>query len=170
MIMFLHRRNFLKGCKWAPDGSCFCTSSADNILRIFNTPPEIIDHALQLEDVDLFPAFDPVLSMPTHSLIYDFCWYPLMNSSNADLCCLFATCKNSPVCLFDAYTGKIRCSYRTFNHLEETVSATSISCDPSGQHLFCGFMNTSIRVFDVSCPDKASIEHRNHSGNQTLLN
>ncbi|XP_075715708.1 telomerase Cajal body protein 1 [Rhinoderma darwinii] len=33
--------NFLKGCKWAPDGSCILTNSDDNILRIYNLPPEL---------------------------------------------------------------------------------------------------------------------------------
>ncbi|GCB64688.1 hypothetical protein scyTo_0013373 [Scyliorhinus torazame] len=33
--------NFLKGCKWAPDGSCILTNSADNTLRIYNLPSEL---------------------------------------------------------------------------------------------------------------------------------
>ena len=30
--------NFLKGCKWSPDGLCLLTASDDNCLRLFNLP------------------------------------------------------------------------------------------------------------------------------------
>ncbi|XP_016334321.1 telomerase Cajal body protein 1-like, partial [Sinocyclocheilus anshuiensis] len=33
--------NYLRGCKWAPDGSCIVSNSADNILRVYNLPPEL---------------------------------------------------------------------------------------------------------------------------------
>ncbi|KAI4898364.1 hypothetical protein NFI96_000662 [Prochilodus magdalenae] len=33
--------NYLKGCKWAPDGSCILSNSADNVLRVYNLPPEL---------------------------------------------------------------------------------------------------------------------------------
>lgn len=33
--------NFLKGCQWAPDGSCLLTNSDDNTLRLFNTPQHV---------------------------------------------------------------------------------------------------------------------------------
>lgn len=35
------QNNFLKGCKWSPDGSCLLTNSDDGVLRIFATPNEI---------------------------------------------------------------------------------------------------------------------------------
>ncbi|XP_026578488.1 telomerase Cajal body protein 1-like, partial [Pseudonaja textilis] len=41
--------NYLKGCKWAPDGTCLVTNSADNTLRIYNLPPEL--YAEQWGDV-----------------------------------------------------------------------------------------------------------------------
>ncbi|XP_036002524.1 telomerase Cajal body protein 1 isoform X1 [Fundulus heteroclitus] len=37
--------NYLKGCKWAPDGSCILTNSADNVLRVYNLPPEIYSYS-----------------------------------------------------------------------------------------------------------------------------
>lgn len=33
--------NFLKGCKWAPDGSCLLTNSEDHCLRLFNLPSQL---------------------------------------------------------------------------------------------------------------------------------
>ncbi|TMS02405.1 Telomerase Cajal body protein 1 [Larimichthys crocea] len=50
--------NYLKGCKWAPDGSCILTNSADNVLRVYNLPPEIYSY-----NWDLLPEMSPVLRM-----------------------------------------------------------------------------------------------------------
>jgi hypothetical protein len=45
---------------------------------------------------------------------------PLLNTIfNQKYLSLFSTCKENPVHLFDAYTGKIRCSYMGYNHLDE---------------------------------------------------
>lgn len=38
-----NRENFLKGCKWAPDGTCLVTSSNDAALRIFDLTADILD-------------------------------------------------------------------------------------------------------------------------------
>lgn len=72
--------NFLKGCKWAPDGSCILTNSADNILRIYNLPPELYSEGEQLEYTEMVP----VLRMVEGDTIYDYCWYSLMSSSQPD--------------------------------------------------------------------------------------
>ncbi|XP_067572490.1 telomerase Cajal body protein 1 isoform X3 [Pseudorca crassidens] len=72
--------NFLKGCKWAPDGSCILTNSADNILRIYNLPPELYNEGEQLE----YAEMAPVLRMVEGDTIYDYCWYSLMSSAQPD--------------------------------------------------------------------------------------
>ncbi|CAJ0937234.1 unnamed protein product, partial [Ranitomeya imitator] len=78
--------NFLKGCKWAPDGSCLLTNSDDNILRIYNLPPELYS-----AEWDLLPEMGPVLRMSEGDTIYDYCWFPLMNSCDPASCL-------SPIC------------------------------------------------------------------------
>lgn len=72
--------NFLKGCKWAPDGSCILTNSADNILRIYNLPPELYNEEEGLE----YSEMAPVLRMVEGDTIYDYCWYSLMSSTEPD--------------------------------------------------------------------------------------
>lgn len=37
----------------APDGSCILTNSADNILRIYNLPPELYSEGEQLEYAEM---------------------------------------------------------------------------------------------------------------------
>ncbi|XP_055450422.1 telomerase Cajal body protein 1 isoform X2 [Psammomys obesus] len=75
-----HPENFLKGCKWAPDGSCILTNSADNVLRIYNLPPELYSEGEQTEYAEMVP----VLRMVEGDTIYDYCWYSLMSSSQPD--------------------------------------------------------------------------------------
>jgi hypothetical protein len=36
--------NFLKGCKWSPDGTCIVTNSDDSILRIYDTTFEMLNN------------------------------------------------------------------------------------------------------------------------------
>ncbi len=35
--------NFLKGCKWSPDGTCIITNSNDSVLRIYDTTNEMMN-------------------------------------------------------------------------------------------------------------------------------
>lgn len=72
--------NFLKGCKWAPDGSCILTNSADNVLRIYNLPPELYSESDQVDYAEMVP----VLRMVEGDTIYDYCWYSLMSSTQPD--------------------------------------------------------------------------------------
>lgn len=46
--------NCLKGCKWAPDGSCICTNSEDHRIRVFNLPSQFYSfEKVNIED-DIF--------------------------------------------------------------------------------------------------------------------
>lgn len=54
----------------------------------------------------------PVIHVKTVGNHYDFCWYPLMTSENADTCFWISTGQNEPIKVFDAFNGKFRCSYR----------------------------------------------------------
>ena len=35
--------NFLKGCKWSPDGTCILTNSDDSVLRIFDLNEDMLN-------------------------------------------------------------------------------------------------------------------------------
>ena len=62
----------------APDGQCLLTNSDDSILRLFNLP--------QVNSDSLENEMKPVFDVKEGGLIYDFCWYPLMNSSDPLSC------------------------------------------------------------------------------------
>ncbi|KAM7424832.1 Telomerase Cajal body protein 1 [Porites harrisoni] len=74
--------NFLKGCKWSPDGSCVLTNSDDNVLRIFNLPVELYNGTA----VHGLSEMVSVLQMPEGETVYDYCWYPFMSSLDPDTC------------------------------------------------------------------------------------
>lgn len=140
--------NYLKGCKWAPDGSCILTNSADNVLRVYNLPPEIYSY-----NWDLLPEMSPVLRMAEGDTIYDYCWYPKMNSLDPDTCFLASSSRDNPVHVWDAFYGEVRASFRPYNHLDELTAAHSLCFSPDGSQLYCGFDKT-VRVFYTDRPGR----------------
>ncbi|XP_034713149.1 telomerase Cajal body protein 1 isoform X2 [Etheostoma cragini] len=140
--------NYLKGCKWAPDGSCILTNSADNVLRLYNLPPEIYSY-----NWDMLPEMSPVLRMAEGDTIYDYCWYPKMSSLDADTCFLASSSRDNPVHVWDAFYGEVRASFRPYNHLDELTAAHSLCFSPDGTQLYCGFDKT-VRVFYTERPGR----------------
>uniref|UniRef100_A0A8C9DQ68 Telomerase Cajal body protein 1 n=1 Tax=Prolemur simus TaxID=1328070 RepID=A0A8C9DQ68_PROSS len=141
--------NFLKGCKWAPDGSCILTNSADNILRIYNLPQELYSEGEQVEYAEMVP----VLRMVEGDTIYDYCWYSLMSSTQPDTSYVASSSRENPIHIWDAFTGELRASFRSYNHLDELTAAHSLCFSPDGSQLFCGF-NRTVRVFSTSRPGR----------------
>ncbi|XP_070585770.1 LOW QUALITY PROTEIN: telomerase Cajal body protein 1 [Erythrolamprus reginae] len=145
--------NYLKGCKWAPDGTCLVTNSADNTLRIYNLPVE-----LYAEEWGDMAEMTPVLRMAEGDTLYDYCWFPLMNSSQSETCLLASSSRDNPVHVWDAFNGQLRASFRPYNHLDELTAAHSLCFTPDGAQLFCGF-DKMVRVFETSRPGR-SCENR----------
>ncbi|XP_051900831.1 telomerase Cajal body protein 1 [Pristis pectinata] len=140
--------NFLKGCKWAPDGSCILTNSADNMLRIFNLPSELYEMRWSV-----LPEMSPVLRMSEGDTIYDYCWYPLMSSMAPETCFLASSSRDNPIHIWDAFYGDLRATFRPYNHLDELTSAHSLCFTPDGSQLYCGF-DKMVRVFETSRPGR----------------
>lgn len=141
--------NFLKGCKWSPDGACLLTNSDDNTLRIFNLPTELY----RGNAVQGLSEMVSVLQMQEGETVYDYCWYPFMSSLDPDTCCFLSSSRDHPLHMWDAFTGAIRCTYRTYNHLDEVVSANCVSFNLDGSQIYCGF-NKMVRVFDTTRPGR----------------
>ncbi|XP_062994175.1 telomerase Cajal body protein 1 [Elgaria multicarinata webbii] len=140
--------NFLKGCKWAPDGTCLVTNSADNTLRIYNLPAE-----LYAEEWGAVAEMSPVLRMAEGDTVYDYCWFPLMNSSDPQTCFIASSSRDNPIHIWDAFCGDLRATFRPYNHLDELTAAHSLCFTPDGSQLFCGFDKT-VRVFETSRPGR----------------
>uniref|UniRef100_A0A8C4S4A9 Telomerase Cajal body protein 1 n=1 Tax=Erpetoichthys calabaricus TaxID=27687 RepID=A0A8C4S4A9_ERPCA len=140
--------NFLKGCKWAPDGSCILTNSADNVLRLYNLPPEMYS-----QDWEGLPEINAVLRMTEGDTIYDYCWYPIMTSLDPETCFIASSSRDNPIHLWDAFYGDVRATFRPYNHLDELTAAHSLCFSPDGTQLFCGF-DKMVRIFETSRPGR----------------
>ncbi|RHX97337.1 hypothetical protein DYB25_005672 [Aphanomyces astaci] len=104
--------HFTRGVKVSPDGLCVLSNSDDNILRLFDVEPGVQS---------------ATLSMHEGGTVYDFQWYPYMNSEDPATCVFITTSHAHPVHLWDAYTGALRASYRAYDHLDELTSAYSVT-------------------------------------------
>ncbi|XP_056626745.1 telomerase Cajal body protein 1 isoform X2 [Triplophysa dalaica] len=140
--------NYLRGCKWAPDGSCIVSNSSDNVLRVFNLPPELYSSRW-----DMLSEMSPVLKMPEGDTIYDYCWFPKMSSMDPDTCFIASSSRDNPVHIWDAFYGDLRASFRPYNHLDELTAAHSLCFSPDGLQLYCGF-DKIVRVFHTDRPGR----------------
>ena len=121
-------RHITRGVKFSPDGLCLLSNAEDNRLRILETPAEDA-------------AWTPAVVMKEGELVYDFAWFPNMNSSDPSTCCLATTSQYQPIHLYDAYDGSIRGTYRCYNHLDEVEAARSVAFDTLGEKLYAGMRN-----------------------------
>ena len=151
------RNNCLKGVQWSPDGLCLLTASEDCQLRLFEPPTELPEDeppGVHASDSRSAPAeMRSVLQVRESGTIYDYAWYPYMDSNNPASCCFISSSREQPIHLWDAYTGACRASYIPYNHLDEVIAAQSVAFDPSGQRIFCGF-ERAIRIFDLTRPGR----------------
>lgn len=105
--------NFTKGCHWSPDGTCLLVSSEDYRLRIFDLPKELYS-AKSFRELKV-DNFRSSLAIKDGGTIYDCCWYPFMDSWKPETCCILSCSKESPVHLWDAFTGQLQATYRPYN-------------------------------------------------------
>ena len=96
--------NYLKGCKWSPDGLALLTCSRDKSVRIFNAP-----------DVTSAVEQHPTAQHSTANVPYDVEWNPDIDHLAAQNCNFVVSCKDSPVQLVDAFTGNTRASFTAFD-------------------------------------------------------
>lgn len=139
------KNNCLKGLKWSPDGTCILSASEDQLLRVFELPTDLGEAG----PTELRSA----VCAREGDAIYDYDWFPAMDSSDPVSCCFVSACRDHPLHLWDAYSGALRASYMPFNHLDEICSAYAAAFDLGGAQLYCGF-ERAIRVFDVSRPGR----------------
>jgi hypothetical protein len=96
--------NYTFGCSFSPDGLCVLTStSADNILRLYNAPPSQTGNKLEEErcsDVDTPSqehgrqiAWEAALTVKEGGSIRGYTWYPMMDSYEPSTCIFLSTCR-----------------------------------------------------------------------------
>lgn len=80
------KEGFLKGCKWSPDGTCLLTCSDDDTLRFFDLPADLYSSHKTTYQGCSTTELTPSLRIKEGEIVYDYCWYPLMSSWNAETC------------------------------------------------------------------------------------
>nr|CDS28266.1 WD repeat containing antisense to TP53 [Hymenolepis microstoma] len=137
--------NYLRGCKWSPDGSCLLTQSFDNTFRLFE-----FDQA-DFENDFLASEPTPKFRIEENYPVLDYCWYPFMNSNN-DLTCVFISARErSSIRMWDSMTGALRCTYLPTNLNNEIEDVKSIAFSSDGSCIFCGFKRF-IKVINTEHP------------------
>lgn len=85
-------------------------------------------------------------------------------TSSSPLTSLFATCRghSMPIHLIDAYTSKLRASYRPYNGVDEMEGPTVVEFSPDGRKIYgTGFKtDRTIAVFDASVPGREGMVAR----------
>lgn len=162
--------NFLKGVKWSPDGACCLTASDDNVLRVFDLPPDAQQRA-QAANAGEGPASNGLpsssgstgdsltsaLRVEEGETIYDYAWFSRMSVSDPVSCCFASTSRAHPIHLWDACSGSLRCSYRGYNAVDEVAAAYSLAFSPDGSKIYAGY-DRAILVFDVSRPGRDYVQ------------
>ncbi|KAK0059750.1 telomerase Cajal body protein 1-like isoform X1 [Biomphalaria pfeifferi] len=139
--------NFLRGCKWSPDGSCIMTNSNDNCIRMFKPLATQDDKA---GNNDLTSN----VKIQESGQIYDFAWFPGMTLFQPELCRVVTTCSGIPIHMWDSETGKIVANYRAYDQYDEVTAAYSLSFSCDGSKIYAGY-NKAIRIFDTEYPVKS---------------
>eukprot|EP01117_Protostelium_nocturnum_P015501 TRINITY_DN6022_c0_g1_i1.p1 TRINITY_DN6022_c0_g1~~TRINITY_DN6022_c0_g1_i1.p1 ORF type:complete len:443 (+),score=92.75 TRINITY_DN6022_c0_g1_i1:52-1380(+) len=151
-----HQNNFLKGGKWSPDGLCLLTNSDDNYLRLFELPNTW--NSLEVEENP--SEMRSVLKVKEGETIYDFCWFPSMNSMDPSTCFFLSSSRDHPVHLWDAFNGSLKSSYIGYSHVCELEAAISLSFNANGSHIYCGY-DSHIKVFDTETCNSLDLRAKN---------
>lgn len=75
---------YLRGCKWSPDGTCCLTVVNNDGVHVTELPKDLYTGSVHPErTIDIL---DSVIHVKEAGLVYDFCWYPGMNSHVPESC------------------------------------------------------------------------------------
>jgi WD40 repeat protein len=121
---------FTKGVRWSPDGTSLLCADDSNAYRVFRVPESTVvdggwQSALQTQEGPRADSPSATTTRVTSPLVlagetvYDYCWYPYMRLSDPATCVYASSCRDHPIHLFDAITGRLRATYRAYDHLDE---------------------------------------------------
>lgn len=146
------RQRFLKGCMWSPDGTCILTAVNGDGMHVVEMPGDLYT----TESISPERPLD-VLQSAVHikeaGIVYDYCWYPYMNSGDPVSCVWLASRQHEPIQMWDAYKGTLRCSYRGYNAVDEVESALSVAFTADGSDIIAGYKN-SLKIFRTDVPGR----------------
>ncbi|CAG0897540.1 unnamed protein product [Cyprideis torosa] len=137
----------------SPDGTCFLTATNDSYVHIFNAPVQLLE--AKVPEEGLITVSTPAVQVLEGDCVYDYCWYPSMNSQDRESCCFLSTSRGHPIHLYDAYDGSLRASFRSYDHVDEVTCAYSLAMAslPASSRIASG-LKSELRIFDVNRPGR----------------
>lgn len=97
--------NFFRSVEWSPDGTCLITNSADNCIRTFIVPPDLLDQRdspLRLEPYSLIKSTEPADAITC---------FPGYNLEDGQTTLILSAVNECPIRLNSAITGGLVASY-----------------------------------------------------------
>ena len=155
--------DFIKNSVITPDGMHISTISEGNSIQLWKINDNIINKCKYYKnknDIDNNENNDNILNevidINVGESIFDLSWYPYANIIDPLTYCYVTASRDHPIHLWDALSGKIRCSYVGYNHFVELDTVNSLSFNLTGDKLYAG-SNRMIRCFDVANPGSNGI-------------
>ncbi|XP_055550742.1 telomerase Cajal body protein 1 homolog [Wyeomyia smithii] len=148
----VEKQNYVRGCLWSPDGTCVLAAVNSDGMHVFELPTDMYE-AHQISTERPVQLLDSAVHVRETTLVYDYKWYPGMHSSMPETSVWIASRQHEPIQMWDAYTGKLRCSYKGYNAVDEVEAALSIAWSLDGSFIFGGYKK-SIKMFDVKAPGR----------------
>lgn len=78
-------QRYLKGCLWSPDGTCVLTTVNGDGMHVFETPSDLYGTDAVSPDRPL-DCLQSAVHIKEGGIVYDYCWFPFMNSSDPATC------------------------------------------------------------------------------------
>lgn len=78
-------QTYLRGCKWSPDGTCCLTVVNNDGVHLIELPKDLYG-AENVSADRCIDVLESTIHIPENGLVYDFCWYPGMNSLVPETC------------------------------------------------------------------------------------
>lgn len=96
-------------------------------------------------------ALSYLFSLRAPSTLLSAEWYPYARYDDAASWCFFLSCRDVPVRLVDAYSGRTRASYGILNHTEKFIGPSAMAFSSDASRLYCAH-DANLSVFDISLP------------------
>ncbi|KAL1972982.1 hypothetical protein VTN31DRAFT_6524 [Thermomyces dupontii] len=140
--------NYFKSVEWVPDGTTVITNSADNHIRTFVLPPDLLDERdapLHLKPYSTLPSVEPT---------YATAIYPYFSLQDPSTTLILSSVREHPIRLTSALAPQTIATYSLVNPSTEAFITPHSLLYPAvlgGAHFITG-SDSLICFFDVSRP------------------
>lgn len=146
-------QNYVRGCTWSPDGTCILVPVNRDGMHVFELPTDLYGCDTVSPNTRPVDVLQSAIHIREGGTIYDYCWYPFMNSAVPASCCWLTTRQHGPIQMFDAFDGALRCTYRGYDAVDEVEAALSVCFSTDGQSVIGGYRK-SLKLFRTNLPGR----------------